>query len=217
MDARGSIIMMPVASHRAPTCPAVSERAYTGMKPSRPDISSTSVQRYHTDIAEYRNKTITKTLGSPYLGCYALAVVIFSLGIFRDLVYVPQTRNDRSDSRTAADSARYERALRAQPHLAILSQPPVQALAYALIALGQLFVITSIYALGITGTYLGDYFGILMKARVTGFPFNVLNDPMYVGSTLAFVGTALLYRSVAGLGISALVWVVYSIALRFEG
>lgn len=113
--------------------------------------------------------------------------------------------------------ARYERALRSQPHLAILSHPLVQFLAYSLIALGQLFVITSIYALGITGTYLGDYFGILMSSRVTGFPFNMLNDPMYVGSTMAFVGTALLYRSPAGLGISALVGVVYAIALKYEG
>jgi phosphatidylethanolamine N-methyltransferase len=99
----------------------------------------------------------------------------------------------------------------------VLSHPLVQALAYALIALGQLFVVTSIYALGVTGTYLGDYFGILMSSRVTGFPFNVLNDPMYVGSTLAFAGGALLYRSPAGLGISALVWVVYAIALKYEG
>ena len=111
----------------------------------------------------------------------------------------------------------FERALSSQPHLSALSHPAIQALAYTLIAVGQLFVITSIYALGITGTYLGDYFGILMKERVTGFPFNVLNDPMYVGSTMAFVGGALAYRSPAGLAVGALVWVVYVIALRFEG
>ena len=57
--------------------------------------------------------------------------------------------------------------------------------------LGQLFVITSTLALGITGTFLGDYFGILMDHRVEGFPFNVLNNPMYVGSTLCFTATAL--------------------------
>ena len=78
-------------------------------------------------------------------------------------------------------------------------------------------MLTSIYALGITGTYLGDYFGILMKERVTGFPFNVLNDPMYVGSTMAFVGGALVKRSVAGLGVGVVVWVVYVVALRYEG
>jgi len=49
------------------------------------------------------------------------------------------------------------------------------------------------WALGITGTYLGDYFGILMDARVTGFPFNVLENPMYIGSTMNFLGISLWY------------------------
>lgn len=34
--------------------------------------------------AEYRNKTITKIVRSPYVGCYILAVTIFSLSAFRD-------------------------------------------------------------------------------------------------------------------------------------
>ena len=41
------------------------------------------------------------------------------------------------------------------------------------------------------GTFLGDYFGILMKEKVTGFPFNVLDNPMYVGSTLLFLAHSL--------------------------
>lgn len=73
------------------------------------------------------------------------------------------------------------------------------------------------YALGIVGTYLGDYCGILMKERVTCFPFNVLEDPMYVGSFMAFLGIALWSESPAGLLLSALVWVVYAIALKYEG
>lgn len=60
-----------------------------------------------------------------------------------------------------------------------------------LFILGQTFVVTSTWALGITGTFLGDYFGILMDHRVEGFPFNVLRDPMYVGSTMCFAATAL--------------------------
>jgi methylene-fatty-acyl-phospholipid synthase len=51
--------------------------------------------------------------------------------------------------------------------------------------------VTSTWTLGITGTFLGDYFGILMDSRVEGFPFNVLRDPMYVGSTMCFAATAL--------------------------
>lgn len=72
------------------------------------------------------------------------------------------------------------------------------------------------WALGITGTYLGDYFGILMDEIVTGFPFNVSGSPMYYGSTMSFVGTALWFGKPAGLVLSALVLVVYQIALRFE-
>jgi methylene-fatty-acyl-phospholipid synthase len=47
--------------------------------------------------------------------------------------------------------------------------------------------------LGITGTFLGDYFGILMKEKVTGFPFNITNDPMYNGSSLLFLADAIAY------------------------
>jgi len=94
---------------------------------------------------EYRNKSLTKIFGSPYLGCYALAVAIFSLGLIRDALYVPLT-SDRSGA-----DGRYERALRQQPHYEALAHPAVQAVGWGLVALGQTLVVTSIYALGITG------------------------------------------------------------------
>ena len=72
------------------------------------------------------------------------------------------------------------------------------------------------YALGITGTYLGDYFGILMSERVTSFPFNITGAPMYYGSTMSFLGTALLYGKPAGILLTAEVLIVYLMALRFE-
>lgn len=72
------------------------------------------------------------------------------------------------------------------------------------------------WALGVTGTYLGDYFGILMDSRVTGFPFNVVDNPMYVGSTLSFLGTAFWYAKPTGLIVSLGVFIMYRIALRFE-
>ena len=55
-----------------------------------------------------------------------------------------------------------------------------------------------------------------MDAPVTGFPFNVTGAPMYVGSTLSFLGSAILFGKPAGLLLTAEVWMVYSIALRFE-
>ena len=72
------------------------------------------------------------------------------------------------------------------------------------------------WALGITGTYLGDYFGILMDDMVTGFPFNVTDAPMYYGSTMSFLGTALWLGKPAGVLLTGLVLAVYKVALAFE-
>ncbi|KAK3672238.1 Phosphatidyl-N-methylethanolamine N-methyltransferase [Recurvomyces mirabilis] len=146
---------------------------------------------------EYHNKTLTKLAGGNALyGCYGLAVTIFLLGLIRDAVY--------------------ERALRQQPsHPAMLGFVP-QALAVGLVASGNVLVLSSMWALGITGTYLGDYFGILMDEMVTGFPFNVTDAPMYWGSTLSFLGTALWYGKPAGVLLTVLVYTAYRIALTFE-
>jgi methylene-fatty-acyl-phospholipid synthase len=146
---------------------------------------------------EYNTHFLTKIAGGAYRGCYLLAFTIFSLGIYRDSVY----------------------------HQALLSQPTFQpflesaiikALAVATFGFGNVLVLTSMYSLGVTGTYLGDYFGILMKERVTGFPFNINDNPMYNGSTLCFLGTALWYGKPAGILVAAFVFVMYKIALLFE-
>ncbi|KAI4164712.1 MAG: hypothetical protein LQ342_001687 [Letrouitia transgressa] len=143
---------------------------------------------------EYHHKTLTKLFrGNSQRACYALALTIFSLGLFRD--------------------ALFERALRHQPAHDAFHFP---LLAYALIAVGNLLVISSTWALGITGTYLGDYFGILMDAPVRSFPFNLSGAPMYHGSTMSFLGTALLYGRPAGLLLTAEVLLVYTAALRYE-
>jgi phosphatidylethanolamine N-methyltransferase len=72
------------------------------------------------------------------------------------------------------------------------------------------------YALGVTGTYLGDYFGILMDAPVTAFPFNVSEAPMYHGSTLSFLATALWFGKPAGLLLTGVVAAAYAVARRWE-
>ena len=72
------------------------------------------------------------------------------------------------------------------------------------------------WALGITGTYLGDYFGILMDKMVTGFPFNITAAPMYWGSTMSFLAVALWFGKPAGLLLTLEVFVAYRVALQFE-
>ncbi|KAJ7156142.1 phospholipid methyltransferase-domain-containing protein [Mycena filopes] len=147
---------------------------------------------------EYRNKTITRIFGgNARYGCYFLAVMIFSFGMFRDSLY--------------------HRALLDQPRHAMLPAPFDTVVPAVLFLVGQVFVVTSTWALGVTGTFLGDYFGILMDHRVEGFPFNVLRDPMYVGSTMSFAATALWYERPAGLFITFYVYIIYIVALRYEG
>ncbi|KAI9470699.1 MAG: phospholipid methyltransferase-domain-containing protein [Benjaminiella poitrasii] len=147
--------------------------------------------------AEYRNKVLTKLAGgNPYRGTYGLAVAIFTLGLTRDYLY--------------------HNALSDQPTHPFFDQYIVQISAVLLFLTGNILVLSSMWALGVTGTYLGDYFGILMKERVTGFPFNVCDNPMYIGSTCTFMATALWYKSPAGVFLTVVVYIVYKIALTFE-
>ncbi|KZS88088.1 phospholipid methyltransferase [Sistotremastrum niveocremeum HHB9708] len=147
---------------------------------------------------EYKNKTITRALrGNGRLGCYGLALTIFSLGMIRDTLY--------------------SRALEDQPHYSLLPPSLSTVVPALLFVIGQTFVLTSTWALGITGTFLGDYFGILMDHRVEGFPFNVVENPMYVGSTMCFAAGALWKERPAGLVITLFVHLAYTIALRYEG
>lgn len=72
------------------------------------------------------------------------------------------------------------------------------------------------WALGVTGTYLGDYFGILMDAPVTSFPFSVTDAPMYHGSTLSFLAAALYYGKPAGVLLTVGLAITYAIARTYE-
>ncbi|KAK5937818.1 Phosphatidyl-N-methylethanolamine N-methyltransferase [Knufia obscura] len=142
---------------------------------------------------QYKTHFLTKVFGSPYRGCYFLAITIFSLGIIRDYFYTE--------------------ALAEQPFYPPLYHPYV---GIALLAIGNTLVLTSMYALGVTGTYLGDYFGILMDEKVEGFPFNVTGAPMYWGSACSFLGTALYKGKAAGVILTVQVVFMYLIALQFE-
>ncbi|EPE10486.1 methylene-fatty-acyl-phospholipid synthase [Ophiostoma piceae UAMH 11346] len=148
-------------------------------------------------LYKYRNKVLTRLFnGKSQAACYFLAATIFSLGIVRDLLY--------------------ERALRHQPSHPLIDTTEATFAGYALLAMGNVLVISSTWQLGITGTFLGDYFGILMDHMVTGFPFNVTSAPMYYGSTLSFLGSALVYGKPAGLLLTVWVYLVYVVALRYE-
>lgn len=56
----------------------------------------------------------------------------------------------------------------------------------------------------------------LMIELTHRFPFNVLDNPMYVGTTLSFLATALWLEKPAGILITIYIWIVYIVALRYE-
>uniref|UniRef100_A0A671EIT9 Phosphatidylethanolamine N-methyltransferase n=1 Tax=Rhinolophus ferrumequinum TaxID=59479 RepID=A0A671EIT9_RHIFE len=149
-------------------------------------------------VARWEQKTrkLSRAFGSPYLACYALGGAIVLLNVLR--------------------SHCFTQAMLSQPRMHSLDNPTAYLVGLALLAVGGVLVLSSFFALGFTGTFLGDYFGILKEARVTTFPFNILDNPMYWGSTANYLGWAVMHASPAGLGLTAVVALVYVIAILYE-
>ncbi|KAF3704735.1 Phosphatidylethanolamine N-methyltransferase [Channa argus] len=96
---------------------------------------------------EHSTRKLTRLFGSPYVACYCLAFVIILLNVYR------------SHSMTVA--------MKAQGRLEMMDRTVVFYTGVVLIVLGTLLVVSSFLALGFTGTFLGDYFGVLMDEKVT--------------------------------------------------
>jgi hypothetical protein len=108
---------------------------------------------------EFQTRALSRLFGRR-VGAYALALWIFCFSLYRDLLFVE--------------------AVVRQPQSAYFAQPAMVAVGALMLGVGTLLVISSMYALGIHGTYLGDYFGILMDSKVETFPFDMFDHPMYV-------------------------------------
>lgn len=101
--------------------------------------------------------------------------MIFSFGILRDNLYVYLVaRIMVSQFFMAIFFFSYHRAILEQPKQAILPAEYATIVPAVLFILGQIFVVTSTWQLGITGTFLGDYFGILKDNRVEGYVARLL-------------------------------------------
>ncbi|XP_068610619.1 phosphatidylethanolamine N-methyltransferase isoform X2 [Brachionichthys hirsutus] len=145
---------------------------------------------------EHRTRRLSKLFGSPYLACYCLGFIIILLNVCR------------SYSMTVV--------MKSQARWEAMDGTGVFFSGVVLMALGTLLVVSSFLALGFTGTFLGDYFGILMARKVTVFPFSITENPMYWGSTANYFGLALIGASPMGLILAAIVAVTYKVAITFE-
>lgn len=166
---------------------------------------------------EFYFKLLTRTVGfgSRRGACYWLALTIFLLGLGRDYLY--KCALDEQPSIVSTPYNDYHFRLFFAGNYAVPIAVMMKLAGLVCFVFGNILVLSSMWRLGITGTYLGDYFGILMSSRVTEFPFNFMDNPMYNGSTLVFLGTGLWELKLAALPLSLFVFTVYQIALMFEG
>lgn len=122
---------------------------------------------------EYHTRFLSTIFLTPTIGTCVVACWIFFFGLYRDALFLI--------------------AIERQAVVESWDAPEYVVSAALLALFGGILVLTSFYQLGLYGTFLGDYFGILMDEKVTAFPFNIMEHPMYDGSTMLFLAKALEY------------------------
>ena len=149
-----------------------------------------------TSRIQYKTKFFTKLFGDKRLAVYIHTVIIFSLGLSRDYLYkfVVNTSN----------------------YFPVIDNQLITYLGYLILLFGIILVFSATYKLGVIGTFNGDAYGFLLPSIITSFPFNIFNAPMYLGSTLNFLGYAMINKSLTGLFLTLLVGLTYFCGTFFE-
>lgn len=145
---------------------------------------------------EYRTHVLSKVAGGPRRGVTLLAMGILSFNYLRTSLF--HIVMDKHATCSPMQNSLFD------------------AVGYLLVIAGTVLVLSSGYQLGFFCSFMGDYFGILLKEKVTSFPFNVVSDPMYVGSALVYLGMSFLHASVVGIILTGCIAFSYAIALFFE-
>eukprot|EP00177_Eucheuma_denticulatum_P006823 GFKZ01012411.1.p1 GENE.GFKZ01012411.1~~GFKZ01012411.1.p1 ORF type:complete len:249 (-),score=21.66 GFKZ01012411.1:170-916(-) len=145
---------------------------------------------------EYYTRILSKVSFKPIIGVYLSGFFIASLSVYRSALFVA--------------------AINSQLKLEEMNTTLVHVAAGFVMMWGLAMFLGAYYRLRITGTYLGDYFGILRDERITAFPFNISNNPMYDGSSLNHLAEALLQRSPAGIFLALWLFTCYRIGCIIE-
>lgn len=139
---------------------------------------------------EYATKAISGAFGSNVLGCYFLTTLVMLVSRTRDVVFMMVVLRNMEQ---------YAVPLGLNYFVGVV-----------LVAVGMTFVVSSNYKLGILGTHMGDHFGLYLDAKLTCFPFSVLENPMYTGSATAMLGFAVMFNSAIGVALALFAFVVYN-------
>ncbi|KEG09063.1 putative phosphatidylethanolaminen-methyltransfer ase-lik e protein [Trypanosoma grayi] len=156
---------------------------------------------------EYRRHTMERLVGSKRRGAYLLAAWIFVFSSLRDAAFLRAV--------AANPPSRVLPLVPTSGKHALLLTRGLKATSTALVLFGTTLVASAFLRLGVTGTYLGDYFGTTTKGRVTVFPFSHFRNPMYLGATMNFLGAAIAQNSSVGVTLTAWMGFVYHVATAY--
>jgi len=143
---------------------------------------------------EYHTRIFTKIIGKNAVYFYAVYLVVSAL---------------------VRDHFINEAMKTSQNTLVLLPADIALYIGSAIFVGGFLLNLWTLKALGIKGMYNGDSFGFLMDAPVTDGPYKYFNDPQYVGTTAAFLGSAIYYQSQSGYAIALVVGIIFYISVKF--
>jgi methylene-fatty-acyl-phospholipid synthase len=145
---------------------------------------------------EYRTHLISKFAGGPRRGVTLLAMGILSFNFCRTTIF--------------------HNVMKGNAACLPMQNSSFDVVGYLFVIIGLVLVIASGYRLGFFCSFMGDYFGILLDEKVTGFPFNIVDDPMYVGSALFYLGLSFQHASIVGLLLTGCIALSYLLAVLFE-
>ncbi|KAJ3303276.1 hypothetical protein HDV03_004014 [Kappamyces sp. JEL0829] len=145
---------------------------------------------------EHATGLLTRVLGGRNVAIYLYALYLVGSALIRDHFIQIALQQDRNSLET-------------------LLPPSVTIVGAIAFASGVLLNLWTLHALGIKGMYNGDSFGWLMEAPVTSGPYRWMDEPQYNGTTLALVGSALWYRSLDGLVLAAVLYLVFMVSVHF--
>ena len=150
-----------------------------------------------TSRIQYKTKIFSNLFGNKKKAVYIHTILIFSFGLSRDFLYkyVVNTSNN---------------------FFPLIDNQYILYIGYMILLMGIILVLSATYKLGIIGTFNGDAYGFLLPSIITSFPFNLFSAPMYLGSTLNFLGYAIINKSITGLFLSILVGIAYFCGTFFE-
>ena len=147
---------------------------------------------------EYKTRAVSRLCGGPRPGVVVLACLLLTTNFLRILFFhYMATRGTKLQFLDDSFGAK--------------------AAGYLVFSVGVILILSSFWRLGFFNTFFGDYFGILLDARITGFPFNIVDNPMYWGTFLTYVGDSLLHASAVGFLLSLFIGLSHIIAATFEG